>query len=118
MPSLSLRINLDPEGRIGPGKVELLEQIAARGSIAAAGRAMGMSYRRAWELVDELNGVFGKAVVVRQTGGRHGGGATLTPLGLALVARFRAMERAAAQAAEVHLMALQSEIGLPAQGAD
>jgi len=114
MPSLSLRINLDPEGRIGPGKVELLEQIAARGSIAAAGRSMGMSYRRAWELVEELNGVFGKAVVARQTGGRHGGGATLTPLGFALVARFRAVERAAAQAAEVHLAALQSEVDLPA----
>lgn len=117
MPSLSLRINLDPDARIGPGKIELLEQIASLGSIAAAGRAMGMSYRRAWELVEELNGVFGKPVVARQTGGKHGGGATLTPLGLALVTRFRAIERAAAQAAEIHLAALQNEVELPMERA-
>ncbi len=60
MPSLSLRIDLDPGGRIGPGKIELLEKIAAFGSISAAGRAMDMSYRRAWELVEELNTIFGK----------------------------------------------------------
>jgi molybdate transport system regulatory protein len=110
MPSLSLRINLDPEGRIGPGKIALLEQIATFGSIAAAGRAMGMSYRRAWELVEELNAIFGKQVVERQIGGRHGGGAKLTVLGLALVSRFRAIERAAAEAAQAHLSALQVEV--------
>jgi molybdate transport system regulatory protein len=110
MPSLSLRINLDPEGRIGPGKIALLEQIATFGSIAAAGRAMGMSYRRAWELVEELNAIFGKPVVERQIGGRHGGGAKLTVLGLALVSRFRAIERAAAEAAQAHLSALQVEV--------
>lgn len=79
MPTLSLRIDLEPEGRIGPGKIELLEKIASFGSIAAGGRAMGMSYRRAWELVDELNRVFGKPVLTSQSGGRHGGGAALTP---------------------------------------
>jgi molybdate transport system regulatory protein len=110
MPSLSLRINLDPEGRIGPGKIALLEQIATFGSIAAAGRSMGMSYRRAWELVEELNAIFGKQVVERQIGGRHGGGAKLTVLGLALVSRFRAIERAAAEAAQAHLSALQVEV--------
>jgi molybdate transport system regulatory protein len=110
MPSLSLRLNLDPEGRIGPGKIALLEQIATFGSIAAAGRSMGMSYRRAWELVEELNAIFGKPVVERQIGGRHGGGAKLTVLGLALVSRFRAIERAAAEAAQAHLSALQVEV--------
>ena len=55
MPSLSLRINLDPDGRIGPGKIELLEQIAAFGSISAAARRMEMSYKRAWDLVEEMN---------------------------------------------------------------
>jgi molybdate transport system regulatory protein len=122
MPSLSLRIDLDPESRIGPGKIELLERIAAFGSIAAAGRSMDMSYRRAWELVEELNSVFGKPVVERQIGGKHGGGAKLTELGLALIARFRAIERAAAEAAEVHLAALQVEVSrapdAPGQGAD
>ena len=110
MPSLSLRIDLDPGGRIGPGKIELLEKIAAFGSISAAGRAMNMSYRRAWELVEELNAIFGKPVVDRQAGGRHGGGAKLTNLGLALVTRFRAIERAAEEAASPHLTALQTEV--------
>lgn len=114
MPSLSLRIQLDPEGRIGPGKIELLEQIAAQGSISAAGRAMEMSYRRAWELVEELNALFGKPVVERQTGGRNGGGARITDLGQALITRFRAVEHAAAEAASEHLAALQAEIDRPA----
>ncbi|MDE1145845.1 MAG: winged helix-turn-helix domain-containing protein [Azospirillaceae bacterium] len=110
MPTLSLRIRLDPDGRIGPGKIELLEKIAAFGSIAAAGRAMGMSYRRAWELVEELNTLFGSTVVERQIGGKQGGGARLTVLGLALISRFRAIEQAAAEAAKVHLAALQGEV--------
>jgi len=111
--SLSLRIQLDPEGRVGPGKIELLEHIAALGSISAAGRAMEMSYRRAWELVDELNALFGKPVVERQTGGRNGGGAKLTDLGAALIVRFRAVEEAATLAAAEHLAALQAEIDRP-----
>jgi molybdate transport system regulatory protein len=115
MPSMSLRIYLDPEGRIGPGKIELLEKIAALGSISAAGRAMGMSYRRAWELVEETNRIFGKPVATRQIGGRHGGGATLTPLGLALVSRFRAIEAAAAEAAREHVAALQREVDRPCE---
>ncbi len=113
MPSLSLRIQLDPEGRIGPGKIELLEQIAAQGSISAAGRAMEMSYRRAWELVEEMNALFGKPVVERQVGGRNGGGASLTGLGEVLVSRFRAVEQAAAAAAAEHLAAIQAEIDPP-----
>ncbi len=72
MPSLSVRIDLEPGGRIGPGKIALLEAIDAHGSISAAGRAMGMSYRRAWELVEETNGIFGGAVAERQVGGRNG----------------------------------------------
>ncbi len=109
MPSLSLRINLDPAGRIGPGKVDLLEQIAAFGSISAAARAMDMSYKRAWDLVEEMNGIFEQPLVAAKTGGRHGGGASLTPAGLSVVARFRAIERAALAAAEPHLAALQQE---------
>lgn len=110
MPSLSLRINLDPEGRIGPGKIELLEQIAAFGSISAAARGMEMSYKHAWDLVEDMNRVFGKPLVAAQTGGKKGGGAQLTPAGLAVVSRFRAIERAAASAAAAHLEALQAEI--------
>lgn len=113
MPSLSLRIDLDPEGRIGPGKIALLEQIQACGSISAAGRAMEMSYKRAWDLVDEINQICGQAAVKRQTGGKHGGGATLTPFGESLVERYRRIERAAADAAHKDLLALRSEIARP-----
>jgi molybdate transport system regulatory protein len=110
MPSLSLRINLDPEGRIGPGKIELLEQIASFGSISAGARQMEMSYKHAWDLVEEMNRIFGKPVVTAQTGGKRGGGAQLTAVGLAVVSRFRAIERAATAAAEQHMVALQGEI--------
>jgi molybdate transport system regulatory protein len=110
MPSLSLRINLDPEGRIGPGKIELLEQIATFGSISAGARSMKMSYKHAWDLVEEMNRIFGKPVVAAQTGGKRGGGAQLTGIGLAVVSRFRAIERAASAAAEQHIVALQAEI--------
>ena len=110
MPSLSLRIDLDPEGRIGPGKIDLLEQIAALGSISAAARAMDMSYKRAWDLVGELNCLFGRPLVSAQSGGRRGGGATLTPFGMTVVTRFRAIERAAIAAAAPHLAVLQAEL--------
>ena len=103
MPSLSLRINLDPDGRIGPGKIELLEQIAAFGSISRRRARMGMSYKRAWDLVEEMNTIFGKPVVAAQTGGKQGGGAQLTPVGQAVVSRFRAIEESAASAAEQHV---------------
>src|ERR1700682_3400353 len=98
LPSLSVRIDLDSEGRIGPGKIALLENIHACGSISAAGRAMDMSYKRAWDLGDELNRICGQAAVERQTGGKNGGGAVLTPFGISLVARYRKIERDAAQA--------------------
>lgn len=110
VPSLSIRIDLDPEGRIGPGKIKLLEQIDACGSISAAGREMDMSYRRAWELVDEINRICGQAAVVRQTGGRHGGGAVLTSFGTSLVATYRSIERDAANAVHTRLVALRAEI--------
>src|SRR6202167_485121 len=93
LPSLSVRIDLDAEGRIGPGKIQLLEEIHACGSISAAGRAMQMSYKRAWDLVDEINTVCKRAAVERKVGGKNGGGATLSPFGISLVERYREMER-------------------------
>jgi molybdate transport system regulatory protein len=113
LPSLSVRIDLDPEGRIGPGKIQLLENIEACGSISAAGRAMDMSYKRAWDLVDEINRICRHPAVERQTGGKNGGGASLTPFGQSLVARYRKIERAAASAVRDELIALRSDIGRP-----
>jgi molybdate transport system regulatory protein len=112
-PSLSIRIDLDSESRIGPGKVLLLENIHTCGSISAAGRAMDMSYKRAWDLVDEINRICGQAAVERQTGGKNGGGAVLTPFGLSLVARYRKIERAAASAVRKELAALRTDLGRP-----
>jgi len=90
---VSLRLRV-PGGRdLGPGKIRLLELIGETGSIAAAGRAMRMSYARAWALVRELDAMFAVPLVARQTGGTAGGGATLTPDGTAVVARYRALER-------------------------
>jgi molybdate transport system regulatory protein len=111
LPSLSVRIDLDAEERIGPGKILLLENIHELGSISAAGRAMDMSYKRAWDLVDEINRICRQPAVARQTGGKNGGGAELTPFGVSLVARYRKIERDAASAVRKELKALQTDIG-------
>src|SRR6195952_26278 len=92
LPSLSVRIDLDTEGRIGPGKIALLENIREHGSISAAGRAMDMSYKRAWDLVDEINRICRQAAVERQTGGKNGGGGGRGPVGLSLGGRHRQIE--------------------------
>ena len=83
-----------------------MELIAEHGSISAAGRAMGMSYRRAWLLVDSLNNAFKEPLVLRQTGGSNGGGADLTKLGRSVVERYRAIEAAATVEASADLRAL------------
>jgi molybdate transport system regulatory protein len=108
--TLSLRIDL-PEGRIGPGKVKLLEAIEREGSISGAGRALGMSYKRAWDLVDALNKMFGVAMVEASAGGARGGGASLTEAGRQLVADYRAIERAAQRAAGQRLKAMRVRVG-------
>jgi molybdate transport system regulatory protein len=113
LPQLSVRIDLDSDDRIGPGKILLLENIRACGSISAAGRAMDMSYKRAWDLVDEINRICRQPAVERQTGGRNGGGAILTPFGKSLVARYRKIERDAASAVRKDLKALRMDIGRP-----
>lgn len=109
-PRLSLRLDL-PGGRVGPGKVALLEAIEREGSISAAGRALAMSYRRAWELVGTLNALLGTPAVATSPGGARGGGATLTEAGRRLVADYRAIEAAAQLAAAPRLADLAR--GLP-----
>ena len=87
-PSLKIRIDLDAEDRIGPGKIRLLEAIDTCGSISAAGRMMNMSYKHAWDLVDEIARICKHDVIISRVGSNKGGGAELTPFGLALVARY------------------------------
>lgn len=82
--------------RVGPGKIALLEAIEACGSISAAAKQLGMSYRRAWLLVDETNQCLHKPAVEAAAGGARGGGARLTPAGADLVRRYRAIESATA----------------------
>lgn len=89
---LTLRIDLPNGARLGPGKVALLAGIAEHGSIRAAGAAMGMSYRRAWLLADEINRMFKEPSIFTRHGGKSGGGAGLTPFGEALLSRCRQME--------------------------
>src|ERR1700751_3477164 len=87
------------------------------GSFSPAGRAMDMSYKRAWDLVAEINRICRQPAVERQTGGKNGGGAALTPFGVSLVARYRKIERDAATAVKKELAALQSDIGRPKKAA-
>jgi molybdate transport system regulatory protein len=110
MAKLSIRIDFDPGGRLGPGKVALLERVEETGSIAAAGKTMGMSYRRAWELVAELNALFEQPLVAAKVGGRKGGGSALTPFGKTVVSRYRSVEQTAREAAAAHLSALEAAL--------
>lgn len=106
-PRLRLRVHLAEDAMLGPGKADLLEGIAETGSIAAAGRRMGMSYKRAWQLTETLNGFFAAPLVTAATGGARGGGAALTPLGREVLARFRRMEAATLKACAAEIRALQ-----------
>lgn len=108
---ISLRLDLASGARIGPGKIAVLEEIARSGSISAAGRVLKMSYRRAWELVEDLNRHLGTPVVATAAGGVRGGGARLTVAGAALVANYRAIEAASSEVAAPHLAALTQALG-------
>jgi molybdate transport system regulatory protein len=98
--NISLRIDFGKgaETRVGPGKIALLEAIVRQRSISAAARELGMSYRRAWLLVDAMNRLFHSPVVTTATGGQQGGGAELTKTGIEVLATYRAIETAATQA--------------------
>ena len=97
---LTLRVLGKSTAAMGPGKAELVERIAATGSISAAAKAMGMSYRRAWQLVEALNRAYKEPVVATATGGKRGGGAQVTPFGRRVVTAFRVMEHKASRAIE------------------
>lgn len=96
-PHATIRIELGPGKRLGPGKVRLLELVGSTGSISAAAREMAMSYRRAWLLIEELNEAFGKPVVQATAGGAGGGGTRVTPHGQSVIDAFRAIESESAR---------------------
>ena len=90
--SVSFRVDFSPDCAVGPGKIALLEHIGSTGSLSEAARKLKMSYRRAWLLLEDLNTSFQQPVAQMSVGGRGGGGASLTPFGLDLVAAYRALE--------------------------
>jgi molybdate transport system regulatory protein len=108
--TVSVRLRFADDARLGPGKIALLEAVGRTGSIAAAGRDMNMSYRRAWLLIDSLNRMFDAPVVHASPGGANGGGAALSALGRELVEAYRAMEADTVEAIERHFAALRARM--------
>lgn len=102
---ISIRFDLASGPRIGPGKIVLLEAIAETGSISAAARRLGMSYRKAWLLIDAFNKTFNQPVISTETGGEQGGGAKLTDTGREVIRLFKQLETKAASATESTLLA-------------
>lgn len=105
-----LRVKCGDEIAIGPGKIAILEAIAETGSISAAGRKLGMSYRRAWLLVDQMNHYFKEPVVHAATGGMQGGGTALTATGIEVIKLYRAIEEQAQTHSATLLEALTDQI--------
>jgi len=89
---LSIRLDLPNGDRIGPGKIALLEAIRSEGSISAAARRLGMPYRRAWVLVEQINEALRQPAVATVIGGEHGGGAVVTPAGERIIEIYRTIE--------------------------
>ncbi len=114
---LTLRVDFGGNRSIGPGKVRLLEAVGRTGSISQAGRELGMSYRRAWLLINDLNLCFQQAVVSAHPGGSQGGGAELTKFGQKLIADYRAIENDAFSATKSHLRDLESSLRPPERSA-
>lgn len=107
---LTLRVDFGSRRSIGPGKIRLLEEVARTGSISEAGRKLGMSYRRAWLLIDDMNRCFNQAVVSAKPGGSQGGGTSVTKFGADLIRHYRAIEAAAQRAGKSHLGSLEAAL--------
>lgn len=108
---MKIRLVLGRDAMLGPGKAELLQRIGETGSISAAGRQMGMSYKRAWMLVETLNAMFREPLVTSARGGPGGGGAALTAAGCRVLELYRALEHAAALAGAEQVEALHALLG-------
>jgi molybdate transport system regulatory protein len=107
---LMIRVAFGRHGALGPGKMRLLDLIDQTGSITAACRDMGMSYRRAWLLVEGLKRAFREPVLTTQQGGSSGGGCSLTPYGREVLRRYRALEQKAREAVRKDLQAFEAEL--------
>ena len=107
-PSLRIRIVFGEDAMLGPGKADLLERIRETGSIAAAGRAMSMSYKRAWMLVEEMNRAFRDPLVDSTRGGAQGGGARLTEAGEMVLSEYRSLEKLMAEAGAARIDTLRA----------
>nr|WP_223115746.1 LysR family transcriptional regulator [Paracoccus amoyensis] len=107
-PRIKLRLEYDVPLVLGPGKLQLLSLIDRLGSISAAGREMGMSYKRAWSLIEEMNSAFAAPVVASSRGGKGGGGATVTATGQEVMRRFQALENLLADQGADELAALSA----------
>ena len=107
---VTLRLDFATDRRLGHGKVALLEAVRRNGSIAAAGRDFGMSYRRAWLLVDEMNRMFHEPVVETRGGGRNGGGAVLTEMGEMVITLYRRAEKKILKSAAAEIQALENAL--------
>ncbi|HWL82546.1 MAG TPA: LysR family transcriptional regulator [Roseomonas sp.] len=109
-----LRVTVGANTRLGPGKADLLEAVGQEGSISGAGRRLGMSYARAWRLVNELEEGFGRPLVQAARGGGGGGGARLTPLGAQVLSAYRRMQAQAEAAVAAEVEGLRALLAQPA----
>jgi molybdate transport system regulatory protein len=115
---LQLRLRRGTDIVMGPGRADLLGQIAATGSIAGAGRQMGMSYKRAWALVESMNSMFRMPLVEAAKGGVGGGGARLTATGTQILAAYRGLEGTVVESGAAYLAVLNGALTVPPKGKD
>jgi molybdate transport system regulatory protein len=117
-PAIRFRIDFAENSNVGPGKIALLEAIQTHGSLSAAARAMKLSYRRAWLLLDSLNQAFTDPVSVNSVGGTGGGGVQITEFGALLIHRYRDIEKRFNELSAAHLEDIQAKVKPhPASGA-
>jgi molybdate transport system regulatory protein len=113
MTKIKIRIDFGDERYIGPGRIQLLELIGEHGSIAQAAKAMDMSYKRAWYLMDDFNSAFADPLIERQHGGRGGGAAKLTPFGAEIVRQYREIEAKSLTVFAKQIAAMEKHLAKP-----
>jgi len=117
MTAIKIRIDFDGDRYIGHGRIQLLELIGDHGSISKAAKAMKMSYKRAWYLIDDFNSMFSDPLIERHHGGRGGGAAKLTPFGVELVRQYRDMEAKALSVFAKPLASIEKHLARPRKSA-